>query len=119
MSNKPEKKQTGKVNYIWVLAGGYLVYLAVQLIFGAFRGDTDKPAVGIIGGIVFLLVGGGVLLREWKAYKYGVEHIDDPSTWSNEDEELEAELAEIKTAALEAAEEDETPAAEEDEEDEA
>lgn len=112
MSNKPEKKQTGKVNYIWVLAGGYLVYLAYGQIKGVIRGETDLPIVGILSGIVFILVGGGVLLREWKAYKFGVDHIEDPSTWSNEDVELEAELAEIKTAALE----EEEPAIEEDEE---
>ena len=33
---KNEKKQTGRVNYVWVLAGGYLLYLAAQLFFFLF-----------------------------------------------------------------------------------
>ena len=45
----------------------------------------------IAGGIVFAVVGALVLWREWKAYKFGVEHKDDPSTWSDEEPEAEAE----------------------------
>jgi hypothetical protein len=43
--------------------------------------------VGLIGGIVFLIVGGLLMLREWKAYKFGLDHIDDPETWSDEAED--------------------------------
>ena len=109
MDKKPEKKQSGKVNYIWVLAGGYLIYLAYKLIRGLFTGEAVKLWIAIPCIVAFLVVGGLVLLREWKAYKYGVEHIDDPDSWSDEDEEdeaLAAELAEIKAAALEAGDED-------------
>lgn len=104
MDKKPEKKQSGRVNYIWVLAGGYLIYLAYKLIRGLLAGEAVNPLIAIPCIVAFLVVGGLVLLREWKAYKYGVEHIDDPDSWSDEDEdaELEAELAEIKAAALEA-----------------
>ena len=109
MDKKPEKKQSGKVNYIWVLAGGYLIYLAYKLIRGLFTGEAVKLWIAIPCIVAFLVVGGLVLLREWKAYKYGVEHIDDPDSWSDENEEdevLAAELAEIKAAALEAGDED-------------
>ena len=109
MDKKPEKKQSGKVNYIWVLAGGYLIYLAYKLIRGLFTGEAVKLWIAIPCIVAFLVVGGLVLLREWKAYKYGVDHIDDPDSWSDEDEEdeaLAAELAEIKAAALEAGDED-------------
>ena len=109
MDKKPEKKQSGKVNYIWVLAGGYLIYLAYKLIRGLFAGEAVKLWIAIPCIVAFLVVGGLVLLREWKAYKYGVDHIDDPDSWSDEDEEdeaLAAELAEIKAAALEAGDED-------------
>ena len=109
MSKSPEKK-SGKVNYVWVLAGGYLAYLGAQLLFGV--GKSETPMVGLIGGLVFVIVGGLLMLREWKAYKYGLDHIDDPDTWS--DEELpEAEEEEI---ALPEAENDPE---EQDEEDEA
>ncbi len=88
MKDRPKKKQTGKVNYVWVLAGGYLLYLAVQLFVGVFAGRSDTPAIGIGGGVVFTAVGGALIFREWKAYKFGREHIDDPATWSDEPEEL-------------------------------
>ena len=108
MDKKPEKKQTGRVNYIWVLAGGYLIYLAYKLIRGLFTDESVNLLIAIPCIAVFLLVGGLVLLREWKAYKYGMEHINDPDSWSDEDEdaELEAELAEIKAAVMEASEEE-------------
>lgn len=104
MDKKPEKKQSGRVNYIWVLAGGYLIYLAYKLIRGLFAGEDVNLLFAIPSIVAFLVVGGLVLLREWKAYKYGMDHIDDPDSWSDEDEdaELEAELAEIKAATLEA-----------------
>ena len=82
-------KKTGKVNYVWVVAGGYLLYLAAQLFFGVIRGDSDSPAVGIGGGILFLAVGGWLLWREWSAYQYGAKHKDDPSTWSDEEPEAD------------------------------
>jgi len=117
MDKKPEKKQTGRVNYIWVLAGGYLIYLAYKLIRGLFAGEDVNLLFAIPSIVAFLVVGGLVLLREWKAYKYGVDHIDDPDSWGDEDEdeELEAELAEIKTAALEAGGEDDLSEGEEEE----
>ena len=82
-------KKTGKVNYVWVVAGGYLLYLAAQLFFGVIRGDSDSPAVGIGGGILFLAVGGWLLWREWSAYQYGAKHKDDHSTWSDEEPEAD------------------------------
>lgn len=103
MSKTPEKK-SGKVNYVWVLAGGYLVYLGAQLLFGV--GKSETPMVGLIGGLVFVIIGGLLMLREWKAYKYGLDHIDDPDTWS--DEELpEAEETEVLPESAEPDGEDE------------
>jgi len=103
MSKTPEKKN-GKVNYVWVLAGGYLAYLGAQLLFGV--GKSETPMVGLIGGLVFVIIGGALMLREWKAYKYGLDHIDDPETWS--DEELpEAEETEVLPESAEPDGEDE------------
>ena len=107
MSKNPEKK-SGKVNYVWVLAGGYLAYLGAQLLFGV--GKSETPMVGLIGGLVFVIVGGLLMLREWKAYKYGLEHIDDPETWSDEElleTEEEAALPEAESESEGPAEEDE------------
>ena len=58
-----EKRPRGRVNYVWVLAGGYLVYTAVQLFKGAAKGETDYPALGIIGGVLFVAFGGFMLWR--------------------------------------------------------
>ena len=108
MSKSPEKK-SGKVNYVWVLAGGYLAYLGAQLLFGV--GKSETPMIGLIGGLVFVIVGGLLMLREWKAYKYGLDHIDDPDTWSDEElpeaEEEEAALPEAENDPEEQDEEDE------------
>lgn len=87
MKGNSGKKQTGRVNYVWVLAGGYLIYLAAQLLWNVITGRSDSPAVGVIGGAVFVVIGGLLLGREWRAYQYGRKHIDDPSTWSDEEEE--------------------------------
>ena len=80
-------KKSGKVNYVWVLAGGYLLYLAAQLLFNVIQGTSDSPAVGIGGGVAFAAIGGWLLWREWSAYQYGAKHKDDPSTWSDEEPE--------------------------------
>ena len=42
--------------------------------------------MNIIGGSVFTVAGAWMLWREWKAYRYGVEHIDDPDSWTDETE---------------------------------
>ena len=88
---KNEKKQSGRVNYAWVLAGGYVLYLAAQLFFGVIKHTSDLPAVGIIGGVVFTAFGGWLLWREWKIYKFALDHKDDPSTWSDDPETAEEE----------------------------
>ena len=113
MSNKSGKKQTGKVNYIWVLAGGYLVYLAYKIFRTFLAGESDEPMLAIGAVVLFVAVGGLLLLREWKAYKFGVEHIDDPDTWSD-DEEEDKELAQLmESSKLEAKETAEDEAEEE------
>jgi threonine/homoserine/homoserine lactone efflux protein len=42
MSGKQGRKPTGRVNYIWILAGGYLFYLAYQLFSGLWEGDAEN-----------------------------------------------------------------------------
>lgn len=91
MSNKPEKKQSGKVNYIWVLAGGYLIYLACKLLYGLTKEEIDQPLIAVIAAVLFIAVGAYTLLREWKAYKFGLDNIDDPDTWSDEEEDAQLE----------------------------
>jgi hypothetical protein len=84
-----EKKQTGRVNYVWVLAGGYLAYLAYKIFKAVFTGESSYPIVGLLGGSVFVATALFLFAREWKAYKFSLEHKDDPSTWSDEVEALD------------------------------
>ncbi|MCI6055156.1 hypothetical protein [Dysosmobacter sp.] len=84
MSGKQGRKPTGRVNYIWVLAGGYLIYLSYQLFSGLWKGDAENPVLNVAGGVVFAVAAALMLLREWRAYRYGQEHIDDPESWSDE-----------------------------------
>lgn len=77
-----EKKQSARMNYVWVMAGGYLWYLSAKLLGGL--GDAKNIFLNLGGAAVFLPVGGFLLWREWKAYRYGLEHKDDPETWSEE-----------------------------------
>jgi hypothetical protein len=86
-----EKKQTGKVNYVWLLAGGYLLYLAYNIFKAVFTGDSSYPVLGLLGGSVFVAAAVFLFVREWKAYQFAVEHKDDPSTWSDDPETLDNE----------------------------
>lgn len=82
---KENKQQSANVNYIWVLAGGYLVYMGGDLLYNLWKGNTDiSPLLLIPIALLFIAVGGLLLRREGKAYKYAMEHKDDPSTWSDE-----------------------------------
>lgn len=85
---KKQKQQTGQVNYIWVLAGGYLIYLAFKIGREIYGGNASNPVIGAAGAVAFAGVGAALLIREWRAYQYGLKHIDDPTSWSDEDEEL-------------------------------
>lgn len=109
MSEKQGRKPTGRVNYIWVLAAGYLIYLAYKLFSGLWKGDAENVLMNLIGGVVFLAAAVWMLLREWRAYQYGKAHIDDPSTWSDDlEEEADSQIpaAEETAAALEEPEDD-------------
>lgn len=94
MKNRPEKKQTGRVNYVPALAGVYLLYLAYKLFRDAYTSETDIPGIAVVSGIVFAAIGGFLVYREWKAYQYGAAHIDDPSTWNDEVESSEEKMPE-------------------------
>lgn len=94
---KQEQEQTGRVNYIWVLAGGYLIYLGGKLLLALWQDHAEPAALFLAAALVFFAVGGWLIRREWKAYKYAAAHKDDPSTWNDELAEAarqEAELAE-------------------------
>lgn len=105
---KKEEKEKGprQVNYLWVLAGGYLMYLGGELIYGVIKGESTLGFWGILAAIAFFVVGGWVCLREWRIYRYGAKE-DPPS------EELPEEsgdrLEELDEMAEDLDEEEEEP----------
>lgn len=54
---------------IWTLAGGYLVYLADDLLTGWYKGTSDIPALALTAGIVFLSAGLGLLFMAWRKWR--------------------------------------------------
>lgn len=85
MAQHDGNKQRGWVNYFRVLAGGYLLYLAYQLMKGIWDGTAETVALNAAAGAVFAVAGAMVLWREWKAYQYAKAHKDDPDSWSQDD----------------------------------
>ncbi len=80
---KQKQEQTGQVNFVWALAGGYLIYLGGKLLYLAACTETEPTAttpvlVVIPAAAVFIGVGFWLLRREWKAYQFGAAHKDDP-----------------------------------------
>lgn len=91
MNDEPKKPQRGTTNVFRMLAGGYLLYTAYQMFRLLWTGESDSTALCVIGGVVFAAFGSFILYLEWKAYKYGRDHKDDPSSWTMEPQELEEE----------------------------
>ena len=83
---KQNEQQRGNVNYVWVLAGAYLIYLGGRLLYGLYRdgGDGLSPWIAVPAALVFAAAGIFLLRREWMAYKYALAHKDDPATWNDE-----------------------------------
>ena len=70
---KKEEKGPRQVNYLWVLAGGYLIYLGGELIYGVIKGESTLGLWGLLVAAAFFAVGGAVCLREWRIYRYGTK----------------------------------------------
>ena len=89
-----KKKENGprQVNYLWVLAGGYLVYLGGELIYGVIKGESTLKFFGILAAVVFILVGGWLCLREWKIYRYGAKEDQQQQDELPEETETDEEL---------------------------
>lgn len=73
--------------YIWAIAGIYLIYLGAKQFIALFDGTASIPWLNAVSGVVFLAVGGAVLLREWRAYRRGSS---DPAEEPEAEEEAGA-----------------------------
>ena len=88
----------GKI-YLMALAGGYLVYLGIQQFIALFKGQASLPWLNAVAGVLFVAIGGAVLVREWKAYKAAqaprpAEDDEEEEEEETEEEETEEEEAE-------------------------
>ena len=85
---KKKENENGprQVNYLWVLAGGYLVYLGAELLYGVFKGESTLGFWGILAAAAFFVVGGWVCLREWRIYRYGAKEDQQPAAEEEPDE---------------------------------
>ena len=68
-----KKNRNGRrgVKFVWPLAGGYLVYLGGKLLWMCYRGESSSMVLSTLAGIMFMVLGGLVVLREWHIYRGG------------------------------------------------
>lgn len=76
--------------YFLGLAGGYLVYLGVQQFIMLFRKQASLPWLNVLAGLLFIAVGGVVVVRQWKAHK-ALTAPAAPEETEEEEEEAEGE----------------------------
>ena len=90
MSEKKKNEQPDERRRLFqLLAGGYLVYLAYQLISGAIAesGWTTLRIVGLASGVVFGGIGLFLLIKNLKAEADKLRKNDEPDTSGEGDEQ--------------------------------
>ena len=76
--------------YLFGLAGVYLVYLGVQEFIMLFRKQATLPWLNVLAGLLFIAVGGVVVIKQWKAHK-ALNAPAVPEETEEEEEEVEGE----------------------------
>ena len=76
--------------YFLGLAGGYLVYLGIQQYVLLFRKEASLPWLNVLAGLLFIAVGGVVVIKQWKAHK-ALNAPAAPEETEEEEEEVEGE----------------------------
>ena len=77
---------------IRTVAGGYLIYLAYQLLSGLKEGGSMNPAISIGGAVLFVIAGGIMMFFSLRALKKG-EYMEADMKEETE-EEAKAEMEE-------------------------
>ena len=75
--------------YLLGLAGGYLAYLGIQQFVMLWRKEASIPWLNALAGVVFVIVGSVVLIKQWKAYKEATAPVE--LTEEDTEEETEGE----------------------------
>ena len=86
-AKQKRRQQEDRSRFFQLLAGGYLVYLAYQLISGAI-GDKDwqtTKLIGVIAGVVFAAVGIWLLIRNLRAEAKKYEAAQEPEKTTEEE----------------------------------
>ena len=62
---KQKQEQTGQVNFVWALAGGYLIYLGGKLLYSLYRDGADSTPILVVipAAAVFIGVALGLMLH--------------------------------------------------------
>ena len=75
------------MKYLWAVAGAYLIYLGIQQVIALIRGEASIPWLNACAVVLFIVIGGAVLLREWRAHKK--ETVRQDPEENDEEESLE------------------------------
>ena len=100
MNRERDRKPPAGTNWIWVLGGCYLLYLAASMLMRVYDGTTEMVTVSVIGAVVFIVCGIAMIWREWRNDRRAkeerrrrLEEADDPEEMDgeapSEDEEEE------------------------------
>ena len=63
--------QNRSLSYLWAVAGAYLIYLGAKQFIALFNSSASVPWLNALSGVVFVVFGGAVVLREWRNYRRG------------------------------------------------
>jgi hypothetical protein len=96
-------REPGRVNYFWIAAGAYLIYLAFRLIDDLRRGTGGRAFISVPASIVFVVVGAFLFWREWKNYQAGKDAGEEDEDLDPVEDEEDEETADGETAGEETA----------------
>ena len=86
-AKQKRRQQEERSRLFQLLAGGYLVYLAWQLISGAIaeNGWTTMKIVGIVAGTLFAIVGIGLLIHNLRQEAAKIKAAQEPEKTTEEE----------------------------------
>lgn len=78
--------QNRSTSYLWAIAGAYLIYLGIKQVIALFDGTASVPVLNGVSALLFIVVGGAVLLREWRNYRRSSQPAPEEEAEAAEDE---------------------------------
>ena len=83
--------QNRSLSYLWAVAGAYLIYLGAKQFIALFNSGASIPWLNALSGVVFVVFGGAVVLREWRNYRRGsTSQETEADSLEEAEEEVEA-----------------------------